>query len=278
MDSSKKRKLTVDDEERVQKSKGNDGQTIEQATQPFGGTGPALGRVFSSDSRKGKAKGKAKGSASKKEVPKTKQNIKKLVPPRPFPTVPTSESATGPRSAHKEGKNYICITRKTPLAAYLRRCKDVILSDGCVYPAIILITTYRAVVRYKSLHLSAMGAAIPHLAMLAVSLPSILPFPADEIHTEIFTGSVDVQDEVIPQDEDEDITYQTRSKSTLSVVIKIGSGEQEETVNTSKKGKGKRQGANSAKRAQPDSGARGDTSRGDRIIIQEPEQVDMDES
>ncbi|KZP32594.1 hypothetical protein FIBSPDRAFT_925085 [Athelia psychrophila] len=263
MDSSKKRKLTVDDEERVQKSKGNDGQTIEQATRPSGKPGPAPGRVgSSSDSRKGKmGKGKAKGSAPKKEVPKTKQNIKKLVPPRPFPTVPTSESATGPRSSHKEGKNYICITRKTPLAAYLRRCEDIVLTDG-----------------YKSLHLSAMGAAIPHLAMLAVSLPPILPFPADEIHTEILTGSVDVLDEVIPQDEDEDITYQTRSKSTLSVVIKIGSGEQEETANTSKKGKGKKQGANSAKRAQPDSGAQGDTSRGDKIIIQEPEQVDMDES
>jgi len=56
--------------------------------------------------------------------------IKKLSPPRPFPTVPTSVSATGPRSAHSEGKNYICITRRTPLAAYLRRCKDVILVDG----------------------------------------------------------------------------------------------------------------------------------------------------
>jgi len=56
--------------------------------------------------------------------------INKLTPPRPFPTVPASVSATGPRSAHSEGKNHICVTRKTPLAAYLRRCKDVILKDG----------------------------------------------------------------------------------------------------------------------------------------------------
>lgn len=55
---------------------------------------------------------------------------RKLAPPRPFPTVPTSVSATGPRSAHVEGKNYICVTRKTPLAMYLRRCKDVVLKDG----------------------------------------------------------------------------------------------------------------------------------------------------
>lgn len=69
---------------------------------------------------------------SKPETLKSKHTIKKLVPPRPFPTVPTSVSATGPRSAHKEGKNYICLTRKTPLGAYMRRCKDVILKDGSV--------------------------------------------------------------------------------------------------------------------------------------------------
>lgn len=56
--------------------------------------------------------------------------INKLVPPRPFPTVPASVSATGPRSSHKEGKNLICITRKTSLGRYLRRCKDVIIEDG----------------------------------------------------------------------------------------------------------------------------------------------------
>jgi hypothetical protein len=55
----------------------------------------------------------------------------KLKPPRPFPTVPTSVSATGPRSAHHEGKNYICVTRRTSLGAYMRRCKDLIIKDGC---------------------------------------------------------------------------------------------------------------------------------------------------
>jgi ribonuclease P/MRP protein subunit RPP20 len=61
-----------------------------------------------------------------------RRRINKLVPPRPFPTVPASVSATGPRSAHTEGKNYICLTRKTSLGAYMRRCKDVVLKDGCV--------------------------------------------------------------------------------------------------------------------------------------------------
>ena len=72
-----------------------------------------------------------------------------------------------------------------------------------------------------------MGAAIPHLMQLALSLPPILPFPQDEIHTDIFTGTVEVQDELIPDDEDEDISYRSRGKSTVNVVIKIGDGVDE---------------------------------------------------
>jgi len=136
--------------------------------------------------------------------------INKLAPPRPFPTVPTSVSATGPRSSHKEGKNLICVTRKTPLARYLTRCKDVIIKDG-----------------YKTLYLSAMGAAIPLLLQLTCALPPILPFSQDEIHTEVITGTVEVQDELLPEDDDEDITYQTRGKSTLRIVFKIGDGAYE---------------------------------------------------
>ncbi|KAF8894745.1 hypothetical protein BD779DRAFT_1467302 [Infundibulicybe gibba] len=146
------------------------------------------------------------------DVPKKRDSqghrIRKLAPPRPYPTVPTSVSATGPQSAHKEGKNYICITRKTSVGAYMRRCKNVILQDG-----------------YKTLYLSAMGAAIPHLLYLSSALPSTLPFAPDEIHVNITTGTLNVQDEVIPLDEDEEITYQTRGKSTLNLVIKIGDGE-----------------------------------------------------
>ena len=77
------------------------------------------------------------------------------------------------------------------------------------------------------MHLHAMGAAIPHLLQLSLSLPEILPYSPDEIHTEVLTGTVDVQDEVIPDDEDEDISLRTRGKSTLSIVIKIGDGKDE---------------------------------------------------
>ncbi|TRM59846.1 hypothetical protein BD626DRAFT_506600 [Schizophyllum amplum] len=139
-----------------------------------------------------------------------RRRINKLAPSRPWPTVARADSATGPRSAHKEGKNYICITRKTNLGAYMRRCKDLILQDG-----------------YKTLHLSAMGAAIPHLVQLSVALPPILPYGPEEFHTEITTGTVKVHDEVIPEDDEADITYESRGKSTLMIIMKIGDGEYE---------------------------------------------------
>jgi hypothetical protein len=193
---------------------------------------------------------------------KPKRTIKKLVPPRPFPTVLTSVSATGPRSQHKEGKNFICITRKTPLSSYLRRCKDVILKDG-----------------YKTLHLSAMGAAIPHLTTLIVSLPGILPFAPDEVHIDILTSSVQVQDEVVPEDEDEDISYQTRGKSTLSVVMKIGDGEDETRSNVAKNAR--QTGSKAARRAEGNR-KRGKeverTQKPAQIVFQEPEQEEMDVS
>jgi hypothetical protein len=65
-------------------------------------------------------------------APKPNYKRKKLAPARPWPIVPTSVTASGPRSSHTEGKNYICITRKTTIGAYLRRCKDMILKDGYV--------------------------------------------------------------------------------------------------------------------------------------------------
>ncbi|KAF7353735.1 Ribonuclease P protein subunit p20 [Mycena venus] len=196
-----------------------------------------------------------------------RQRINKLAPARPFPTVPASVSATGPRSAHKEGKNLICITRKTPLATYLRRCKNVIINDG-----------------YKILHLSAMGAAIPHLLQLAVALPPILPFAADEIHSTITTGTMEVQDEIIPDDEDEDITYRTRGKSTLLVVIKIGDGEFEGDTS----GPAKRPGVGPRpkhKQKAPNGGPNPSskpsvptlaTASSSRVVVAEPDQDEME--
>ncbi|KAJ3770323.1 hypothetical protein FB446DRAFT_172697 [Lentinula raphanica] len=178
----------------------------------------------------------------------TKPLIHKLTPARPFPIVPTSMSASGPRSAHTEGKNLICITRNTSLGAYMRRCKNLIIKDG-----------------YKTLHLSAMGAAIPLLLQLSLALPPILPFAPDEIHTEIHTGTTEVQDEILPDDEDEDITYRTRAKSTLKVMLKIGDGES--SAGPTRNTKRRRQGKAREEAGEKSSGP---------IVYDEPEQVDAE--
>lgn len=82
--------------------------------------------------------GSSKDAEDEATDTKKRQRIKKLKPKRPFPTVPASVSATGPRSAHREGKNLICISRKTPLGAYMRRCKDIIIKDGYVSILILI--------------------------------------------------------------------------------------------------------------------------------------------
>lgn len=120
-----------------------------------------------------------------------------------------------------------------------------------------------------------MGAAIPHLATLVVSLPSILPFAAEEIHTEILTGSVDVQDELIPEDEDEDISYKTRGKSTLMVVIKIGDGIDVLHTRNDTKTEGNSSQKHTKGSGRSDKGE-GGAGRPVQIIFQEPEQDDMD--
>ncbi|EIN08025.1 hypothetical protein PUNSTDRAFT_70261 [Punctularia strigosozonata HHB-11173 SS5] len=205
---------------------------------------------------------------------KPRRSVRRLDPPRPWPTVAPSVSATGPRSAHHEGKNYICITRKTKLGAYLRRCKELVIKDG-----------------YKTLHLSAMGAAIPQLATLSVSLPAILPHATDEIKTEVLTGTVEVQDELIPADDnlDEDIELRTRCKSVLKITITIGDGEREVAAGSHNKVRSERprgarrirgrRGKGGGKGKQGEAEDRMDEDAGERsapepgeIVMQEPEQ------
>ncbi|KDN49297.1 hypothetical protein RSAG8_01999, partial [Rhizoctonia solani AG-8 WAC10335] len=140
----------------------------------------------------------------------------KLRPQRPVPTVHPASNVTGPRSSHKEGKNVICVTRSTKLGAYLRRCKSLILDDG-----------------YSTLHLYALGAAIPHLLLLVTSLPECLPYGPQDIRNEITTGTTTCVDEIHPQDEEEDIEMRARNKSSLHVNIIINSGAQ--AIGTSSK-------------------------------------------
>lgn len=108
-----------------------------------------------------------------------------------------------------------------------------------------------------------MGAAIPICLTLAASLPEILPFGPNEISTEIVTGTVQVRDEIIPEDDDEDISYANRNKSTVSVTLVIGDGV-DETRPTKRY-------ALSEKRRK-----RKDRSRKAEVVLSEPDQDDMD--
>jgi len=124
-----------------------------------------------------------------------------------------------------------------------------------------------------------MGAAIPLLLQLATALPPILPFAKDEINLQITTGTVDVQDEIIPDDEDENISYKTRGKSTVTVVMKIGDGEFEGDRTGSWKKNGKRKPAQKiVGKKNVESGNKAGSNQGGSkdLVLQEPEQEDME--
>jgi hypothetical protein len=153
---------------------------------------------------------------------------------------------------HTEGKNNICVTRRTKLAVYLRRCKALILEDG-----------------FKEIRLSAMGAAIPHLSLLAVSLPQIVP---GELSVEVQTGSVDVFDQMLDGSDDEDSggndeEFKTRVKSTMNVMIRVEGSEDPKVVSNPAEGS-----------AIDSSESDGDVLQPEQVILQEPEQEDMDQS
>ena len=159
---------------------------------------------------------------TEKEAQQPRRRIRKLVPPRPWAINPAADNPTGPRSA-KEGKNYISLTRKTPIGAYMRRCKALFLDDGYVHSFPLLNITFMYC-SYTSIYLSAMGAAIPNLMQLACALPGILPYPRNELTMEVVTGTVEVQDEILPDSLDEDMAYNTRCKSTLKVTLERKEG------------------------------------------------------
>jgi ribonuclease P/MRP protein subunit RPP20 len=123
-----------------------------------------------------------------------------------------------------------------------------------------------------------MGAAIPHLLQLSQALPPILPFPASDIHMEVLTGTVEVTDEILPDDEDEDISYQNRGKSTLNIVIRIGDGNDgikrtgnNHTANGKKGGSSGEKGVREGKKGK----AKSTQKQPEQVVLQEPEQDDM---
>lgn len=119
-----------------------------------------------------------------------------------------------------------------------------------------------------------MGAAIPLLLQLVTALPPILPFAKDEIQYTINTGTVEVHDEIIPEDEDEDVSYQTRGKSTLSIVFKIGDGEFEGDRGAIRKySAGKSVGKSFPRK---NTAKKDPKTTGGPIVYEEPEQEYMD--
>lgn len=60
------------------------------------------------------------------------------------------------------------------------------------------------------------------MTLLVASLPLILPFPRDQIRVDSRTYTVDCTQEIIPEDEDEDISYEIKGRSALGVLIRVG--------------------------------------------------------
>jgi len=123
-----------------------------------------------------------------------------------------------------------------------------------------------------------MGAAIPHLLQLSQALPPILPFPPSDIHTEVLTGTVEVKDEILPDDDDDDISYHTRWKSTLNIVIKIGDGNDSiKRAGNNHTTNGKKGASSGELAVKEDKKRKGKTAQkqSEQIVLQEPEQDDM---
>ncbi|KAK4057170.1 hypothetical protein OIO90_001665 [Microbotryomycetes sp. JL221] len=105
---------------------------------------------------------------------------------------------------------HLWVTRRKGMgfAGYLKRACRAIIDRG--------VTT---------LTLTAMGAAIPLALSLALAIKDNLS-PSNHldnnnknetIQMQIKTNSCNVQDEITPQDQDQDLIYQTRTKSTIEI-------------------------------------------------------------
>lgn len=80
-----------------------------------------------------------------------------------------------------------------------------------------------------------MGAAVPLLLQITASLPHVLPYDRSKITVEVKTGSARVNDELVPADEEEDISLRTREKATLNVVVRIDGGDPDDPPVAGKK-------------------------------------------
>jgi len=121
-----------------------------------------------------------------------------------------------------------------------------------------------------------MGAAIPHLLQLVCALPAILPCDPSKIHQDVQTGTTEVHDEIIPDDEDKDVVYQKRCKSMLSVVFSIGDGEfKGDRTATRRYAGGKELPFKKAGKSCPRSAGLRTDDQHDTLVFEEPEQEEM---
>jgi len=94
----------------------------------------------------------------------------------------------------------------------------------------------------------------------------------------VTTGTVEVQDEVLPENDDDDITYETRGKSTLRIVFKIGDGTHEGDKTGSRKyagGKGGKKTPGPLRNGGKKGKSKAKTLDGE-FVFEEPEQEYMD--
>merc|ERR1711939_934638 len=112
-----------------------------------------------------------------------------------------SHSADG-----SSGIESLFVTRSSRLglSGYVRRAVQAFSSRGA-----------------HTLHIHAMGAAIPMALTLALATRDALPGGALKMETR--TSTVEAHDEIEPDDEEEDMAYQTRTKSAVTVSLIAGS-------------------------------------------------------
>ncbi|KDE06146.1 hypothetical protein MVLG_03561 [Microbotryum lychnidis-dioicae p1A1 Lamole] len=80
--------------------------------------------------------------------------------------------------------------------------------------------------RCRCLSIHGMGAAIPLALSLGLAIRDALPGGSSDaemssVQMEVTTGSVEVSDEITPEDEDDDLLYQNRIKSTVSIQLSV---------------------------------------------------------
>jgi len=112
-------------------------------------------------------------------------------------------SSAEPRNASGRIEE-IWVTRKTSYAAYLKKGLAAFIERGC-----------------RTLQIHALGAALPLGLSLSLAIPDALPGGQDSVIITVKTDSVEIQDEIVPDDDMEDLDYQTRTKSSIEVSISL---------------------------------------------------------